>query len=171
MPTTASRSPDRVLRLVRRGLVFILVLAMVGILAELLLIEHFEDAWQLVPLCLLVLGLAAVAWHARAPSRASHRTLRGLMTAFLLAGLLGVYLHYRGNVEFAREENPNATGWALFREAIMGATPALAPGVMIQIGLLGLLYAFVSGTASRTAKMSEDRRQSSEFRLPGSGEI
>lgn len=160
MPTTESRGPDRVLALVRRGLVLILVLAMVGILAELLLIEHFEDVWQLVPLCLLVLGLAAVVWHAWAPGRASHQTLRGLMTAFLLAGLLGFYLHYRGNVEFAREEKPNATGWALFREAIMGATPALAPGAMIQIGLLGLLYALVSGTA----KTSDARIQNSEFR-------
>jgi len=32
----------------------------------------------------------------------------------------------------------------LFREAMMGATPALAPGAMIQIGLIGLLYAFVA---------------------------
>jgi hypothetical protein len=166
MPTLDPRSADRILSVVRRGLVLILVLAMVGIFAELLLVEHFEDAWQFVPLVLLVLGLAGVAWHARAPSRASLRTLRSLMTAFMIAGLIGFYLHFRGNVEFELEENPNATRWVLFKEAMMGATPALAPGVMIQIGLIGLLYAFVSGTASETAKMSEVRRQNSEFRTP-----
>jgi hypothetical protein len=66
------------------------------------------------------------------------------MTLSVVSGLLGVFLHYRGNVEFELEHNPRATGWALFREAMMGATPALAPGVMVQIGLLGLLYAFLS---------------------------
>jgi hypothetical protein len=77
----------------------------------------------------------------------------------LVSSLLGVFLHYRGNVEFELEQSPRATRWALFREAMMGATPALAPGVMVQIGLLGLLYAFVSGTAKRT----DDRIQNSEF--------
>ena len=162
MATPDPRSVDRILIVVRRGLVLILVLAMVGIFAELLLVEHFEDAWQFVPLVLLVLGLAGLAWHARAPSRASLRTLRSLMTAFLIAGLIGFVLHFRGNLEFELEENPNATRWVLIKEAMMGATPALAPGVMIQIGLLGLLYAFVSGTA----KTSDLRIQNSEFRTP-----
>jgi hypothetical protein len=30
----------------------------------------------------------------------------------------------------------------LFREALSGATPALAPGTMVQFGLLGLLYTY-----------------------------
>ena len=166
MSSSNPRSTDQILSVVRRALVLILVLAMAGILVELLLIEHIEDAWQFVPLVLLVLGLAVVAWHALAPSRASQRTLRSLMTAFMISGLIGFYLHFRGNVEFEMEENPNATRWALFKEAMMGATPALAPGVMIQIGLLGLLYAFVARTASETAKMSDDRIQNSEFRTP-----
>lgn len=162
MTTPDPQRPDRILSVVRRGLVLILVLAMVGIFAELLLIEHFEDAWQFVPLALLVLGLAGVGWHARAPSRASLRTLRSLMTTFMIAGLIGFYLHFRGNVEFELEETPNATRWVLFKKAMMGATPALAPGVMIQIGLIGLLYAFVSGTA----KMSDVGIQNSESRTP-----
>ena len=166
MVTPDPRSVDRILTVVRRGLVLILVLAMVGILAELLLVEHFEDAWQFVPLVLLVLGLAGLAWHVRAPSRASLRTLRSLMTAFMIAGLIGFVLHFRGNLEFELEENPNATPWVHFKEALMGATPALAPGVMIQIGLLGLLYAFVSGTGSERTKMSDVTRQNSEFRAP-----
>jgi hypothetical protein len=139
-----SRSSEAILAVVRRALVVILVLAMAGILVELLLAEHFEDAWQLVPLVLLGLGLAALVWHALVPSPASARVWRTLMALFIIAGFIGFYLHYSGNVEFELEQNPNATRWALFREAIMGATPALAPGVMIQIGLIGLLYAFVT---------------------------
>jgi hypothetical protein len=137
------RSNDAMLATARRAVLAILLLAMVGILIELLLVEHFEDAWQLVPLCLLGLGLAALGWHARAPNRTSHRTLQGLMVAFVVAGFVGFYLHYRGNAEFELEQNPSVAWWVLFREAMMGGTPALAPGVMIQIGLLGLLYAFL----------------------------
>jgi hypothetical protein len=33
-------------------------------------------------------------------------------------------------------------GFELFRDAMMGATPALAPGSMTQLGLLGLIYAY-----------------------------
>jgi hypothetical protein len=139
-----SRSSEAILAVVRRALVLILVLAMVGILVELLLIEHFEDAWQLLPLILLGLGLGALAWHALAPSDASARVWRTLMGLFIVAGFVGFYMHYSGNAEFELEQNPNAARWVLFREAMMGATPALAPGVMIQIGLIGLVYAFVA---------------------------
>lgn len=137
-------SSEGILTVVRRALVFILVVAMAGILVELLLIEHFEDAWQLVPLCLLGLGLGSLGWNVLAPGAASGRVWRTLMGLFIVAGLIGFYMHYSGNVEFELEQNPNATRWVLFREAMMGATPALAPGAMIQIGLIGLLYAFVA---------------------------
>jgi hypothetical protein len=147
MFTIDRRSSEGILAVVRRVLVVILVLAMAGILVELLLLEHFEDAWQLLPLILLGVGLAALAWHVLAPSQASARVWRILMTLFIVAGFIGFYLHYAGNVEFELEQNPGAARWVLFREAMMGATPALAPGAMIQIGLIGLLYAFVSGKA------------------------
>jgi hypothetical protein len=149
MFTIDSRSSEAILAVVRRVLVFILVVAMVGILVELLLIEHFEDAWQLVPLVLLGLGLGALAWHALAPSAGSARIWRAVMGLFVVAGFIGFYMHYSGNVEFELEQNPNASRWVLFREAMMGATPALAPGAMIQIGLIGLLYAFVTRKPSR----------------------
>lgn len=138
------RASDAILAVVRRVLIVILVLAMAGILTELLLIEHFEDAWQLVPLVLLGLGLLVLGWHVFAPSGPSARAWGILMALFIIAGLIGVYLHYSGNVEFELEQNPDAGRWLLFREAMMGATPALAPGAMIQIGLIGLLYAFVT---------------------------
>ena len=100
-------------------------------------------------LLLLGLGLVALAWHTVAPTRPSVRAFGILMALFIVAGFIGFYLHYAGNVEFELEQNPNAARWVLFREAMMGATPALAPGAMIQIGLIGLLYAFVSRERQR----------------------
>lgn len=138
------------LRIARRVILLILLLGVLGILVELLLVEHFEDAWQFVPLVLLTLGLVVIPWHARAPTLSSGRAIRVLMSLFLLSGLVGVFLHYRGNREFELEQNPNAPTWELFRESVMGGTPALAPGVMIQLGLLGLLFGYLPGP-SRTA--------------------
>jgi hypothetical protein len=134
------RSSESALALVRRVILIILLVGMVGILIELLLLEHVEDTLQLVPLALLGLGVISLLWHARSPHRTSLRAVRAMMVLFVVSGVLGVYLHYRGNVEFERERRPQAGGWTLFREAMMGATPALAPGAMVQLGLLGLLY-------------------------------
>jgi hypothetical protein len=33
-------------------------------------------------------------------------------------------------------------GWELFKEAMTGATPALAPGAMVQLGLIGLAWSY-----------------------------
>jgi hypothetical protein len=52
-------------------------------------------------------------------------------------------LHYRANVAFQREVDPSIAGQALFLKAITAKTPpALAPGSMSQLGLIGLAYAY-----------------------------
>lgn len=143
------RSSESTLALARRVILIILLVGMVGILIELLLLEHFDDVLQLVPVVLLGAGLISLIWHARSPHRTSTRAVRTIMVLFLASGVLGVVLHYRGNVEFERERRPQAGAWALFREAMMGATPALAPGAMVQLGLLGLLYAVLPAPRHR----------------------
>ena len=62
------------------------------------------------------------------------------MAAYLASGLVGLWFHYSGNAEFELEMYPSLSGWSLVREALSGATPALAPGTMIHLGLLGLTY-------------------------------
>src|SRR5215216_4514586 len=109
--TTPASSPT--LSLIRTLLLATLALGLVGTLAELLLLEHWEDAWQYAPLALLGLGLVVLVWHAATKNRASLRALQGLMLLFLAAGALGVSLHYRGNVEWEHERTPTLAGWAL----------------------------------------------------------
>ncbi len=70
------------------------------------------------------------------------RALQLLMVVFIAAGAIGLTMHYQGNVEFELEMYPSRSGLELFREAMMGATPALAPGTMIQLALIGLAYAY-----------------------------
>ena len=71
------------------------------------------------------------------------------MAAFLGAGLLGVYLHFAGNVEFAIERTPELRGFALVWKALRGATPALAPGALAQLGLLGLIYTYTHPSSEK----------------------
>jgi hypothetical protein len=123
----------------RRLMLALLLFGMAGTLAELLLLEHTESRTQLVPIAMLALGLAAALAAAVIARRWSLLALRTAMLALLAGGIIGVIMHYRGNVEFELEMYPGLRGFGLFREALQGATPALAPGALVQLGLLGLL--------------------------------
>jgi hypothetical protein len=132
-----------ILDTLRRILLAILALGMAGTLTELILLKHTEDMVQWVPLALLGTGAAALVWHSVSRGAASLRLMRWLMWAFVAAGLAGVYFHFQGSAEFKLESQPNLAGMALFWEAIRAkAPPLLAPGSMVQLGLLGLAYTY-----------------------------
>ena len=120
-------------------LLAILSFGLIGTAVELVFLEHDESLTQLVPLILIGVGLSAIGWNIATGSFWSLRIMRATMGAFILAGALGVILHYRGNVEFQKEIDPSLHGFALFMKAIKSKTPpALAPGALAQLGLLGL---------------------------------
>jgi hypothetical protein len=125
---------------VRRILLGTLLLGLVGTELELLLLGHTEGAWQLLPLVLLGMGLAALAWLLASRGAAALAAFRATMGLLAASGAVGTFLHYRGNLEFELEMTPALSGLALFREAMTGATPALAPGALIVLGLVGLAY-------------------------------
>jgi len=135
------RSSGGVERL-RRWLLWVLVLGLAGTEAELLLLEHYEDRWQLVPLFLIAPAMVALGWHARRQDAASLRALRIIMVLFLVAGLTGLVLHFRGAAEFQLEIDPAMGTWDLVKKVMRAkAPPVLAPGVMLLLGLIGLAYA------------------------------
>ena len=127
---------------VRRILLFLVLLGVLGLAVELLLLEHVESATQLIPFVALGLGLVAIVWQMLRPSRRSLRVFQGLMLAFVAVGLLGIALHLKGNIEFERETNPSARGFALLWGSLLGGVPLLAPAAMAQLGLLGLVFAY-----------------------------
>lgn len=139
----ADRLPALLAR-VRLALLLLVVAGIIGTAVELLLIGHYEDPWQLVPLVLFGLGLAALGWQVARPGRRSLLVLRAVMALYVASGAVGTLLHYLGNAEFERERTAGIDGLALFREAMTGATPALAPGTMMLLGALGLLYALTA---------------------------
>jgi hypothetical protein len=124
----------------RRGLLALFAFGVLGTGVELLLLEHFEDWKQWLPLVLLGLALPLAAWVASGDDGLRLRALMGLCWAFVASGVLGVVLHYRANMEFELEMYSSLSGFDLFRKSITGATPALAPGTMVLLGFLGLLF-------------------------------
>ena len=142
---------------IRRLLLAILLIGLTGTTIELLLLKHDEQAAQLIPLALIGLAFGAIAWHALDDGRASRRVFQAVMVLFIVAGGLGIVLHFRANVEFQREVDPSIAGRALIMKAMTAkAPPALAPGSMVQLGLIGLAYAYrypsrrrSSGTTAR----------------------
>ena len=121
-------------------LLALLLLGAAGLLAELILLEHYDSRWQWIPLILLVATLAGGLAVWRRPTRRTLTTFRGIMMVCVLAGLAGFVLHFKGNLEFELERESGLTGIALIWKVLRGATPALAPGALAQLGLLGLVF-------------------------------
>jgi len=127
----------------RRGILAVFLLGCLGSAAELVLLGHDEDAKQFIPLVLFGLALALIAAFAASGSRAVLRAFQATMVLFVGAGLAGAWLHFQANREFQVEVDPSLSGWALVSKALQAKTPpALAPGMMVQLGLLGLAYAY-----------------------------
>jgi hypothetical protein len=140
--TAATPAPSATERGLRAILLGILLLSMVGTGVELLLLEHTETFSQLIPLLCLAAGLVALLGAALRPTSFLLRLLQVVMAINVLSGLVGLYLHLKGNREFELEMYPTMQGFELFKESMMGATPALAPGAMAWLGLLGLAYTY-----------------------------
>ena len=141
-PAPAPPHPGDDGSVLRRLLLALVALTALGLIVELVLLEHTESLWQWLPFGVLAAGLANVAVVARRPSPRALRALQGVMALFVVVGALGVLLHYQGNVEFELERDPSARGLTLLWRSLTGATPALAPGALAQLGLLGLAYTY-----------------------------
>ena len=126
----------------RQLLLALVFLGIVGLQVELALLRHAESATQWIPHVTLMIGLLATAAVYFRPAAGTVRAFQAIMVLFLVIGALGVFLHLRGNVEFALERDPSLSGMRLLWKALRGASPALAPGALAQLGLLGLLYGY-----------------------------
>ena len=131
----------------QRTLLFIALLTAGATLTELLLLEHFEEWQQVIPIVLLVLAAGSIILLLITSARWAVLLLRVVLTVCFVSALLGIWFHYQANVEFVLERHPNLTGLALFKEAAMGAMPSLAPGAMAQLALMGWLATWTRRSA------------------------
>ena len=139
---------------VRRVLAAIFLFGSAGTGAELVLLDHTEGVWQLAPLVLIAVGCAALCAVSIRPPPSGVRMFQLLMSLFILSGIVGLLLHFQGNMEFEQELRPGAPRAELFWEAMKGATPTLAPGTMILLGALGLAYTYHHPAVRRPGDLS-----------------
>jgi hypothetical protein len=129
--------------LLRRWVLGVLGLGLAGTVTELVLLEHYERPLQFVPLVLIVAAVAAIVWQLMRNDAASLRALEIIMVLFVLAGLAGMAAHFHGSAEFQLDLNPSMSAWELVEKVMRAkAPPLLAPGMMVQMGLLGLAHVY-----------------------------
>jgi hypothetical protein len=132
---------------VRRWLLAAFVLGLVGSAVELVFLEHYVDAWQLIPLVLIAAAIPVLGWHLAKPGPITARLFRGTMVLFVVAGFAGIALHMQGAAEFQREIDPVMERWTLLTKVLHAkAPPAFAPGLMVQLGLIGMALSFSKET-------------------------
>ena len=125
----------------RRLRLFLLVLAglvFAGAVVELVLSEHTETLVQWIPFILSGLGMAAILAALISPQRLTLMALRLVMVLVVLGSLLGVYEHLVNNIGLEQEIRPNAAVGGVFMEALKGASPLLAPGMLAVAAIIAI---------------------------------
>jgi uncharacterized membrane protein len=122
----------------------VLMFGMAGLLAELALIAHYEDVAQWIPLALLAVGLIALVLDLALARGWTQLFIQLTMVLIVAAGALGIYFHFQGSREFQLEMDPQMRGTTLVWHVLRAKSPpTLAPGSMVQLGMLGLGYAYL----------------------------
>jgi hypothetical protein len=105
----------------------LLALGQVGTLVELVSLGHYQTAEQMIPVTVVATGLLLTVWVAVRPQVVAVRLFQFGMLVFVGTGVIGITLHAQV---------------AQAALAIAGDTavpPVLSPGILVQLGLLGLL--------------------------------
>ena len=143
------------LTFLRRLLLASLAVGIAGTAGELILLGHVDSAAQWIPVVALAAAIPLLLWHAARPGPLTVRLVQVLMCAYIAFGLIGVGLHYDGNVEFERELHPKDAGLTFLRHTVAGATPVLAPGSMVLLGLLGIAHTYKHPAAADSVGRQE----------------
>ena len=117
-----------------------LLFMMFGTGLELFLLDHYEDILQLIPILCIAISITMVFILFFKRTGLTMGVFKLVMFLTALSGFYGTFLHLRANYEFELEMKPGAKGWDLFSESLSGALPALAPGSMIALALIGYSY-------------------------------
>jgi hypothetical protein len=135
-------TPDPAYHL-RRVLMVLLGVGLTYLALELVLLEHFENAWMILPLAAIAAALVSCGALVAGPTPLRIRMFRAVMASLTIIGLIGVVLHYRVGVEFQSDMDPTlGRGQMMWKVLHMKAPPMLAPGALAQLGLLGLIVVY-----------------------------
>jgi hypothetical protein len=139
---------------------------LVGTIAELILLGHYESPAQIVPFALCTLGLVALWVVGRWRGRLALLFHRSTMAALAAGCVYGAYEHALGNLGFVLETQPNVGAARLVVEVLTGRDPLLAPGVLLVIAALALASAYAVSGATPRETSAEDPREDRGQRAP-----
>jgi hypothetical protein len=123
----------------RRALLILAGFVFAATPLELWLTDHMEVTHQLIPFAVCAAGVVTVALAVIRPGRPTLMLLRAVMLMAVVTSLLGMYYHVSGNVGFELEIRPNDGTSDVFLDALKGANPFLAPGILALAGVIVLL--------------------------------
>jgi hypothetical protein len=152
-------SDAQILRGVRLLILVAISAALIVTEAELLFVGHTGgNNGQVIAVVLVGLGLITVTCHAILRNTPSIVVFRFTMYLFLIFGIDGFLTHYHWAVQAALKSQPTLVGMPLLYATLSGKIPLLAPGMLIEIGLLGLIYTFQHPLDIRFVKRIEALR-------------
>ena len=125
---------------VKKMIVLALLFMMIGTLLELYLLDHYEDAFQLIPVLCIAFSLINLIILFLKKSKIIIKLFKLVLVLTSFSGIYGVFLHLQSNFEFEQDMKPTATNWELFSESLSGALPTLAPMSMLVLAFIGYSY-------------------------------
>ncbi len=131
-----------ILARLRHFLFVLAALLCVGTFVELWSAEHYQEPIQLLPFILAGLGLATILVVLWRPRRVTMRAMQVVMVLNALGSAFGIYEHIENNLGFELEIRPNAAAVDVFIEALHGASPLLAPGILALAACLSLAASY-----------------------------
>jgi hypothetical protein len=161
--------------LLRRGLLGLVALGILGTAVELLFLGHWGSAAKtIVWPALGLIALAAVLVARPSPTRL--RAAHAISLGVAVVALVGVGFHVSENLtagpldrDFAAtwdSMSPLAQWWAAITGGV-GPAPTLAPGVLLQLGLAVLLATVRHPAAARSTNIVAERHRPAESRSVG----
>lgn len=128
---------------IRRLLLLLVVVVLLGTGADLVLLAHYEDGWQSLPLVVIAASVPAVAGAAIDGRAVAVRILQAAMLLLAVTGLVGLWLHHAGGRAFHLEMDSSIGGVPLWLATLRAhSPPALAPASLVHAALLGLLATY-----------------------------
>jgi hypothetical protein len=140
--TNPGPSQINTIKMMRSLILVILAIGVLGMLGELLLIRHYRHDSQWIAVALTLLTGACAMVLAFNPNARMLRAVQLALLLVVLGSAFGVLEHLKVNYEVAAATDPALNAVSLVWEAFKGRSPALAPGALAQLGLLGLLFTF-----------------------------
>jgi hypothetical protein len=126
----------------------------IATITELFLAEHYEDSIQLIPFILCGVGLIAVVAALHRPLRARLLVLRSVMSLLLLGSLFGIYEHLMNNFAFELDMRPSAVWSDVWFQALRGAAPLLAPGILAAAAVVAIAATYAHPALLRPSALA-----------------